>query len=158
MNFNDKLVYNIVTYNFCMIPHSLTFSFIFGHFGLKQNPTGLQEVIQRLDKNSKTILIIKSILERSFLMKKHQKKCILKNVGFQGIQPMHCVSVYVGQIYWIIGRYNPFRTGKDIVFGQMFTGLTLRKGCVDSRKVQFLCLRKLNISSLSTYCKVIHCH
>ena len=41
MNFNDKLVYNIVTYNFCMIPHSLTFSFILGHFGLKQNPTGL---------------------------------------------------------------------------------------------------------------------
>ena len=78
MNFNDKLVYNIVTYNFCMIPHSLTFSFIFGHFGLKQNPTGLQEVIQRLDKNSKTILIIKSTLERSFLMKKYQKNAFLK--------------------------------------------------------------------------------
>ena len=30
-----------MTYNFCMIPHPLTFSFIFGHFGLKQNPTGL---------------------------------------------------------------------------------------------------------------------
>ena len=78
MNFNDKLVYNIVTYNFCMIPHSLTFLFIFGHFGLKQNPTGLQEVIQRLDKNSKTILIIKSTLERSFIMKKIQKNAFLK--------------------------------------------------------------------------------
>ena len=82
MNFNNKLVYNIVTYNFCMIPHSLTFLFIFGHFGLKQNPTGLQEVIQRLDKNSKTILIIKSNLERSFLMKKYQKNSFLKTSVF----------------------------------------------------------------------------
>ena len=63
----------IVTYNFCMIPHSLFFSFNFTHFGLKQNPTGLQEAIQRSDKNSKTTLIIKSTLERSFLMKKTPK-------------------------------------------------------------------------------------
>ena len=73
-----QVLYNIfqstiVTYNFCMIPHSLIFSFILAHFGLKQNPTGLQEVIQRFDKNSKTTLIIKSTLERVFLMKKHQK-------------------------------------------------------------------------------------
>ena len=63
----------IVTYNFCMIPHSLIFSFNFTRFGLKQNPTGLQEAIQRSDKNSKTTLIIKSTLERSFLMKKTPK-------------------------------------------------------------------------------------
>ena len=56
-----------------MIPHSLIFSFNLAHFGLKQNPTGLQEAIQRSDKNSKTTLIIKSTLERSFLMEKHQK-------------------------------------------------------------------------------------
>ena len=63
----------IVTYNFCMIPHSLIFSFNLARFGLKQNPTGLQEAIQRSDKNSKTTLIIKSTLERSFLMKKTPK-------------------------------------------------------------------------------------
>ena len=57
-----------------MIPHSLIFSFIQAHFGLRQNPTGLQEAIQGSDKNSKTTLIIKSTLERLFLMKKHQKK------------------------------------------------------------------------------------
>ena len=34
----------IVTYYFCMIPPSLIFSNM-GHFGLKQNPTGLQETI-----------------------------------------------------------------------------------------------------------------
>ena len=56
-----------------MIPHSLIFSFILAHFGLKQNPTGLKEAIKRSDKNSKTALIIKSTLARSFLMKKHQK-------------------------------------------------------------------------------------
>ena len=63
----------IVPCNFCMIPHSLIFSFNLAHFGLKQNPTGLQEAVQRSDKNSKTTLIIKSTLERSFLMKKHKK-------------------------------------------------------------------------------------
>ena len=63
----------IVTYNFCMISHSLIFSFILAHFSLRQNPTGLQEAIQGLDKNSKTTLIIKSTLERSFLMKKTLK-------------------------------------------------------------------------------------
>ena len=63
----------IVTYNFCMIPHSLIFSFILAHFGLRQNPTGLQEAIQGSDKTSKTTLIIKSTLERSFLMKKTPK-------------------------------------------------------------------------------------
>ena len=34
-------------------------------------------------------------------------------------------------VYFKLGRYNPFRTGKEIVFGQMFTGLTLRNGHVD---------------------------
>ena len=57
----------------CMIPHSLIFSFNLAHFGLKQNPTGLQEAFQRSDKNLKTTLIIKYTLEKSFLMKKHQK-------------------------------------------------------------------------------------
>ena len=52
-----------------MIPHSLIFSFILAHFGLRQNPTGPQEAIKRSDENSKTTLIIKSTLERSFLMK-----------------------------------------------------------------------------------------
>ena len=70
---NNKLQSIIVTHNFCMIPHSLIFSFNLAHFGLKQNPTGLQEAIQRSDKNSKTTLIIKSTLERSFLVKNHQK-------------------------------------------------------------------------------------
>ena len=56
-----------------MIPHSLIFSFILAHFGLKQNPTGLKEAIKRSDKNSKTALIIKSTLERPFLMKKTPK-------------------------------------------------------------------------------------
>ena len=63
----------IVTYNFCMIPHCLIFSFNLAGFGFKQKPTGLQEAIQRSDKNSKTTLIIKSTLERSFLMKKTPK-------------------------------------------------------------------------------------
>ena len=70
---NNKFLSIIVTYNFCMIPHSLIFSFNLAHFGLKQIPTGLQEAIQRSDKNSKTTLIIKSTLERSFLMKKTPK-------------------------------------------------------------------------------------
>ena len=35
----------IVTNKFCIIPHSLIFSFNFSHFGLKQNPTGLQATI-----------------------------------------------------------------------------------------------------------------
>ena len=70
---DNKFQSIIVTYNFCMIPHSLIFSFNLAHFGLKQNPTGLQEAIQRSDKNSKTTLIIKSTLERSFLVKNHQK-------------------------------------------------------------------------------------
>ena len=70
----DNIFYStIVTYNFCMIPHSSIFSFNFTRFGLKQNPTGLQEAIQRSDKNSKTTLIIKSTLEWSFLMKKTPK-------------------------------------------------------------------------------------
>ena len=74
-----QVLYNIFQstieiYNFCMIPHSLIFSFILAHFGLRQNPTGLQEAIQGSDKTSKTTLIIKSTLERLFLMKKHQKK------------------------------------------------------------------------------------
>ena len=65
-----------------------------------------------------------------------------------------------------IGRYNPFRTGKEIVFGQMFTGLTLRNACVDQCRLQksldslllkTFCLRQLNIASLFTNCKVIHC-
>ena len=56
-----------------MIPHSLIFSFILAHFGLKQNPTGLKEAIKRSDKNSKTALIIKSTLARTFLIKKHKK-------------------------------------------------------------------------------------
>ena len=60
-----------------MIPHSLIFSFILAHFGLKQNPTGLKEAIKRSDKNSKATLIIKSTLERSFLMKR-QKKSFLE--------------------------------------------------------------------------------
>ena len=34
---------NIFIYNFCMIPHSLIVSFNLAHFGLNQNPTGLQE-------------------------------------------------------------------------------------------------------------------
>ena len=73
-----QVLYNIfqstiVTYNFCMIPHSLIFSFILAHFGLRQNPTGLQEAIQGLDKNSMTTLIIKSTLERLYLMEKHLK-------------------------------------------------------------------------------------
>merc|ERR1712079_9818 len=42
-------------------------------FWVKHNPTGLQEAILRSDKNSKTTLIIKSTLERSFLMKNLQK-------------------------------------------------------------------------------------
>ena len=63
----------IVTYNFCMIPQSLIFSFNLAHFGLKHNPTGLQETIQRSNQNSKTTLLIKSSLERSFLMKNHKK-------------------------------------------------------------------------------------
>ena len=42
-----------------------------------------------MDKNSKITLIIKSTLERSFLMKKNTKKCILKNVGFHCIQPSY---------------------------------------------------------------------
>ena len=70
---NNKLQSIIVTHNFCMIPHSLIFSFNLAHFGLKQNPTGLQEAVQRSDENSKTTLIIKSTLERSFLVKNHQK-------------------------------------------------------------------------------------
>ena len=56
-----------------MIPHSLIFSFNLAHFGPMQNPTSLQEAIWRSDQNSKTTLIIKSTLERSFLMEKHQK-------------------------------------------------------------------------------------
>ena len=73
-----QVLYNIfqstiVTYNFCMIPHSLIFSFILVHFGRRQNPTGLQEAIQGLDKNSMTTLIIKSTLERLYLKKKHLK-------------------------------------------------------------------------------------
>ena len=75
-----------------MIPHSLTFLFIFGHFGRKQNPTGLQEVIQRLDKNSKTILIIKSTLERSFLMKKFQKNAFLKISVFTELNLHTCIN------------------------------------------------------------------
>ena len=70
---NNKFQSIIVTYNFCMIPHSLSFSFNLAQFGPKQNPTGLLEAIQRSDQNSKTPLIIKSTLERSFLMEKHQK-------------------------------------------------------------------------------------
>ena len=50
--FDNKFQSIIVTYKCCMIPHSLTFSFILGHFGFKQNPAGLQEAIQRLNKNS----------------------------------------------------------------------------------------------------------
>ena len=73
MNFNIKFQSIIVIYNFCMIPHSSNFYFILGHFSLKQNPTVLQEVIQRLDINSDAILIIKSTLQRSFLMIKHRK-------------------------------------------------------------------------------------
>ena len=79
----------IVTYNFCMIPHSLIFSFILAHFGLRQNPTGLQEAIQGLDKNSMTTLIIKTTLERLFLVKKHQKKPFLEFCPFHQIQPSH---------------------------------------------------------------------
>ena len=79
----------IVTYNFCMIPHSLIFSFNFTRFGLKQNPTGLQEAIQRSDKNSKTTLIIKSTLERSFLIKKNTKKSFLEYCTFHQIQPTY---------------------------------------------------------------------
>ena len=60
-----------------MIPHSVIFSFNLAHFGLKQNPTGLQEAIKRSDINSKTTLIIKSTLERSFPMKKHKKNHFL---------------------------------------------------------------------------------
>ena len=63
----------IVTNNFRMIPHSLIFSFILAHFGLKQNPTGLKEAIKRSDKNSKTALIIKSTLARTFLIKNTKK-------------------------------------------------------------------------------------
>ena len=59
-----KICFIIVTYNFCMIPHILTFCFNLGHFGLKQDPTGLQDIIQRLDENSETTLLIKSTLER----------------------------------------------------------------------------------------------
>ena len=60
-----------------MIPHYIIFSFNLAHFGIKQNPTGLQEAIYRLDKNSKTTLIIKSTPERSFLMRKHQQNHFL---------------------------------------------------------------------------------
>ena len=63
----------IVTYNFFMIPHFLIFSFNLAHIGVKQNPTSLQEALQRSDENSKTTFIIKSTLGRSFPMKKHQK-------------------------------------------------------------------------------------
>ena len=37
-----KIWYIFVTYNFCMIPHSLTFCFNLGHFGLKnqKDPEG----------------------------------------------------------------------------------------------------------------------
>ena len=40
-----KIWYIMITYNFYMIPHSLTYCFNLGHFGLKQNPTDLQEAI-----------------------------------------------------------------------------------------------------------------
>ena len=70
---NNKFQSIIVTYNFCMIPHSLIFSFNLAHFGPMHNPTSLQEAIWRSDQNSKTTLIIKSTLERSFLMKKTPK-------------------------------------------------------------------------------------
>ena len=72
----------IVTDNFFMIPHFLIFSFILTHFGLRQNPTGLQEAIQGSDKNSKTTLIIKSTPERSFLMRKHQQNHFLNIAVF----------------------------------------------------------------------------
>ena len=86
---NNKLQSIIVTHNFCMIPHFLIFSFNLAHFGLKQNPTGLQEAIQRSDKNSKTTLKIKSTLERSFLVKNHQKKSFLEYCTFHQNQPKH---------------------------------------------------------------------
>ena len=82
----------IVTNNFCMIPHSLIFSFILAHFGLKQNPTGLKEAIKRSDKNSKTALIIKSTLARTFLIKKTQKKLFLEYCTFHQIQPKYMES------------------------------------------------------------------
>ena len=74
---------------FCMLQHSLIFSFNLAHFGLKQNPTGLQEVIKRLDKNFETTLKIKSTLDRLFLMKKAQKKSFLEYCTFHQIQPTY---------------------------------------------------------------------
>ena len=72
-----------------MIRHSLIFSFILAHFGLKQNPTGLKEAIKRSDKNSKTALIIKSTLARTFLIEKTQKKIFLEYCTFHQIQPSY---------------------------------------------------------------------
>ena len=45
MIFDIKIWFIIVKYNFCMIPHFLTFCFNLGHFCLKPNPTGLQDDI-----------------------------------------------------------------------------------------------------------------
>ena len=64
---------NLHYYYYSMKPHSLIFSFNLDHFGPMQNPSSLQEAIWRSDQNSKTTLIIKSTLETSFLIEKHQK-------------------------------------------------------------------------------------
>ena len=84
----------IVTYNFCVILHSLIFSFNLADFGPKQNPTGLLEAIQRSDQNSKTTLIIKSTLERSFLVENHHKNL------FWNIELFTRFNLYIFYIKW----------------------------------------------------------
>ena len=70
--FNIYSKYNLTIQKLGVLS-DLNISFILAHFGLKQNPTGLKEAIQRSDKNSKTASIIKSTLARTFPIKKHRK-------------------------------------------------------------------------------------